>query len=91
MEFRTTDGYLGFVPNFVINSPITVQVSSDLPGPGFVTNFLGFLKSNDVSEIVYTAVGQVQSAAIIKDINALGWTTFNAGGATIIKIPQADQ
>src|SRR6185437_8944127 len=38
MEFRTTDGYLGFVPDFVISSPITVQISSDMPGPDFVNN-----------------------------------------------------
>jgi hypothetical protein len=87
MEFKTTDGYLGFVPLFVINSPITVQVSSDLPGPDFINNFLGFLKSNDITEIVYTPAGLPQSITIIKIINSLGWTTFNAGGATIIKVP----
>ena len=87
MEFKTTDGYLGFVPSFVINSPITVQVSSDMPGPNFVNNFLGFLKANDITEIVYTPAGLPQTIKVVKIINTLGWTTFNAGGATIIKVP----
>ncbi|HUC88275.1 MAG TPA: hypothetical protein VMR95_03960 [Candidatus Binatia bacterium] len=87
MEFKTTDGYLGFVPNFVINSGITVEVSSDMPGPGFVPDFLGFLKANDVSEIVYTPAGLPQTVKIVKIINSLNWTTLNVGGATIIKVP----
>jgi hypothetical protein len=87
MNFRTTDGYLGFVPNFVINSPITVQVSSDMPGPDFVNNFLGFLKANDISEIVYTPAGLPQTVNTVNIINGLHWTTVKAGGATIIKVP----
>lgn len=87
MDFKTTDGYLGFVPAFVIDSPITVQVSSDLPGPNFVNNFLGFCQSKQISEIVYTPNGLPQSIAIIKTTQSLGWTSFNVGGATIVKVP----
>jgi hypothetical protein len=87
MEFKTTDGYLGFAPSFVVNSPITDQISIDSPGPDFVNNFLGFIKSNGISEIVYAPTGLPLTINVVKVINTLGWTTFNAGGATIIKVP----
>jgi hypothetical protein len=87
MEFKTTDGYLGFAPLFVVNSLITDQISIDQPGPDFINNFLGFLKSNGITEIVYAPSGLPLTVNVVNIINGLGWTTFNAGGATIIKVP----
>ena len=87
MQFKTSNGYLGFVPPFVIGNPTAVQISSDMPGPDFENNFFIFIKAHQISEIVYTPQGQQNSPVMVNFIQTLGWPSFEAGGATIIKVP----
>jgi len=87
MNFKTANGYLGFVPPFVIGNPTAVQISSDMPGSNFKENFLIFCKSHQIAKIVYTPHGATESPVLVSFIQTLGWPTSTAGGATIVEVP----